>query len=95
LNKAVQDRLGKRRTKIGFFMQKEKIVILCIGTAGTAVGSRIPGPEKKRGGKQFCARHRRYVSIAMTNDYMTWQTCSTCFWRITHPKISKLIIRKL
>jgi len=65
-------------------------VILCIGTAGTGVGSRIKG-HARRGGGKLRKRHGRYVPVAMTNGFRTSQTCSTCFSPIIHPMKRKLV----
>jgi hypothetical protein len=67
--------------------------IMCIGIAGTCEGSRLKG-HARRGGKQFRKRHRRYVSIGMTNEYLTSQTCSTCFNPIMHPQVRKIVSGK-
>jgi hypothetical protein len=59
-----------------------KIQVMCIGMAGTGAGTRIGG-HLKYGGAKVRARHRRYATVCMTNEYMTSQTCSTCF----HPVV--------
>jgi hypothetical protein len=52
--------------------------IMFIGIAGTCEGFRLKG-HAKRDGKQFRKRNKRYVSIGMTNEYLTSQICSACF----------------
>jgi hypothetical protein len=65
-------------------------LVMCIGVAGTGVGSRVKG-HARRGGTQMRSRHRRYQTVAMTNEYCSSQTCSTCFSPATHPKQRKLV----
>jgi hypothetical protein len=51
-------------------------LVLCVGIAGTGCApTRITG-HLKYGGSQLLKRHRRYCTVAMTNGYMTSQTCS-------------------
>lgn len=93
LNKAFQDRIASEERKYvsGRSDVKKKpavCTVLCIGTAGTGVGSRITG-HARRGGEQFRRRHRRYVTVSMTNEYRSSQTCSTCFQPVTHPRVLK------
>ena len=58
---------------------------MCIGIAGTGVGTRIGG-HLKYGGGQIRARHRRYATVCMTNEFMTSQTCSSCFGPVVRPQ---------
>ncbi|OAQ22166.1 hypothetical protein K457DRAFT_39127, partial [Linnemannia elongata AG-77] len=48
------------------------------GAAGTAVGSRIKGHEKRRGSK-MTREHRQYATVAHTNESRTSRLCSCCF----------------
>ncbi|KAM3578673.1 hypothetical protein VKS41_008873 [Umbelopsis sp. WA50703] len=52
-------------------------VVLCIGQAGTGVGSRIDG-HLRYGVSQLRRRHRRYAMVAMTNEHNSSQACSVC-----------------
>lgn len=47
--------------------------------------SRIRG-HRKWGGKQWRRRHRRYVTVALTDEHGTSQTCCCCFLPVTRPK---------
>lgn len=65
--------------------KKSSCLVMCIGAAGTGVGSRIKG-HLKMGGKQLRRRHRRYGVVAITNEYKSSQTCATCFQQVCRPK---------
>jgi hypothetical protein len=52
--------------------------------------SRITGYARRGGGK-LRKRHGRYVPVAMTNEFRTSHTCSTCFNPIIHPTQRKLV----
>lgn len=69
--------------------QKNRIV-MCIGREGTGVGLRVSG-HTRRGGSQLRRRHRRYATIAMTDEHGTSQTCSSCFSQVIRPKAYKYI----
>jgi hypothetical protein len=60
-------------------------IVMCIGTAGICSGSRIKGHLRYRG-KKLRKCHRKYATIAMTDEYKSSQTCSACFSQIVHPK---------
>jgi hypothetical protein len=60
-------------------------IVMCIGTAGICSGSRIKG-HLRYGGKKLRKCHRKYATIAMTDEYKSSQTCSACFSQIVHPK---------
>ncbi|KAI8360535.1 hypothetical protein B0O80DRAFT_398351, partial [Mortierella sp. GBAus27b] len=55
--------------------------ILCIGDAGTGVGSRIKG-FSKRGGRKFRREHSRHTVVAVTPEYRTSKTCAFCFYTL-------------
>ena len=57
--------------------QPELRPVLLIGEAGTGVGSRIGGYQRRGGGKMR-EQHRRYCTIGMTNEYRTSKTCIYC-----------------
>ncbi|KAF9571998.1 hypothetical protein EC968_010475 [Mortierella alpina] len=54
------------------------IPVFLIGAAGTGVGSRIKGHERRGGGKMR-EQHRQSAVVAITNEYRTSQTCYACF----------------
>jgi hypothetical protein len=90
MNKNVQDRIASKERR--FISDREKplktppkTVIMCIGMVRTGVWSRIKGHAKRSGG-QF----RRVVPVAMTNEFMSSQTCCYCFNTIDHPNKRKL-----
>jgi hypothetical protein len=60
-------------------------ILMCIGQAGEGWGSRIGG-HLKYGCHQLRSRHRRYVTIAMTNEHRSSQTCFTCFSPVVRPQ---------
>ena len=94
LNRKILDQSASKERR--FLSQREsckdvpKTLILCIGTAGTSVGSRIKG-HAKRGGSKLRGRHQRYATVAMKNEFRTSQTCSSCFCPIFHPAQRKLV----
>lgn len=51
------------------------------GAAGTAVGSRIKGHEK-RGGSKMTKQHRQQATVAHTNENRTNRLCSWCFYSV-------------
>ena len=61
-------------------------VIVCLGTSGTGIDSRLKG-HARLDGEQIRKRHRCYLPVAMTNECISSQTCSTCFNPITHPRV--------
>lgn len=91
LKKKAYDQFASKERKFVAFSDpnkkncKSNRIIMCIGAAGTGIGSRIRG-HAKRGGKQLQKRHRRYVTVAITNEHNSSQTCSTCFHPIAHPE---------
>lgn len=95
MNKKIQDRMAVEERR--FISGRKKplksvpnTVVMCIGSAGTAVGARIKG-HAKRGGKTIRHRHGRYLPVAMTNEFRTSQTCCFCFNPIIHPAQRKLV----
>ncbi|KAK3812952.1 MAG: hypothetical protein J3Q66DRAFT_347018 [Benniella sp.] len=52
--------------------------VLMIGTAGTGMGSRIGGHERRGGGKMR-KEHTKSCVVSMTNEYRTSQVCVFCF----------------
>ncbi|CAO3678112.1 unnamed protein product [Umbelopsis ramanniana] len=94
MNRKILDQSASKERR--FVSQREsskdapKTIILCIGTAGTSVGSRIKG-HAKRGGSKLRTRHQIYATVAMTNEFRTSQTCSSCFCPIVHPTQRKLV----
>jgi hypothetical protein len=68
----------------------EAVPVLCIGTAGTGVGSRIRG-NARRGGKKLRGCHKRYTVVAMTNEFRTSQTCVYCFQQLRRPQAKRMV----
>ncbi|OAQ23520.1 hypothetical protein K457DRAFT_204498 [Linnemannia elongata AG-77] len=58
--------------------KKDVAVVVLHGAAGTAVGSRIKG-HQKRGGSKLTKEHRKYGTVAHTNENRTSRICSGCF----------------
>jgi len=96
LNKKVYDQMASEERQFIScsadcnHQHRPKTPIMLIGTAGTSVGSRIGG-HARRGGGKMRRNHCRYVTVGMTNEYNTSQTCSTCFLPIVHPRIRKFV----
>ncbi|KAJ2958889.1 hypothetical protein NQZ79_g5568 [Umbelopsis isabellina] len=65
--------------------KKTPCAAMCIGQAGTGVGSRIGG-HQRYGGSQLRRRHRRYAVVAMTNEHNSSQTCSVCMSPVVRPQ---------
>jgi hypothetical protein len=59
--------------------------VMCVGIAGTGAGTRIGGHLRYGGGK-LRQRHRRYITVAMTNEYRTSRTCCYCFQPVIRPR---------
>jgi hypothetical protein len=57
---------------------------MCIGKAGTGVGSSIEG-FNGRGGKWIRNRHARYTTVAITDEHRTSQACAFCFGQVIRP----------
>ncbi|KAI8394078.1 uncharacterized protein BYT42DRAFT_29730 [Radiomyces spectabilis] len=53
-------------------------LVMCIGNAGTGVGSRIRG-HVRRGGKKMLTEHSRNTTVAITNEFCSSKTCVFCF----------------
>lgn len=90
------DRLASQERKyVARYQQTEQkpLTIMCIGVAGTGVNSRIGG-HLRYGGKQFRRRHRRYVTVGMTNEYCTSQICSSCFFPVCRPQKTIILDNK-
>ncbi|KAI8379122.1 uncharacterized protein BYT42DRAFT_474979, partial [Radiomyces spectabilis] len=51
---------------------------MCIGNAGTRVGSCIRG-HAQRGGKKMRTAHARNTAVVMTNEFCSSKTCVFCF----------------
>jgi hypothetical protein len=66
------------------------IPIRCIGWTGTGVEFRIKG-HAKAGSSKIHSTHRRYVPVAMTNEFRISQTNSSHFNPILHPIQRKLV----
>ena len=49
------------------------------------INARIGGHLRYSGGK-LRERHRRYTTVAMTNEYRTSQTCCYCFQPVIRPR---------
>jgi hypothetical protein len=60
------------------------IPVILIGNAGTGVGSRIKG-HNRRGGKWLREIHRRHTPVCIVNEHKSSQTCCFCFMPIIHP----------
>lgn len=63
---------------------RKSLPIMCIGNAGTGIGSSIKG-FNRRGGKWLRNRHARYTTVAITNEHRTSQTCVFCFGQVIRP----------
>ncbi|KAF9538417.1 hypothetical protein EC957_006764 [Mortierella hygrophila] len=59
-------------------LARDVAVVVLHGEAGTSVGSRIKG-HQKRGGSKLTKEHRKYGTIAHTNENRTSRICSCCF----------------
>ncbi|KAI8393677.1 uncharacterized protein BYT42DRAFT_15226 [Radiomyces spectabilis] len=53
-------------------------LVMCIGNAGTGVGSRIRG-HARRGGKKMRTEHSKNTTVAITNEFCSSKTCVFCF----------------
>ncbi|KAK3846026.1 MAG: hypothetical protein J3R72DRAFT_520738 [Linnemannia gamsii] len=56
-------------------LKRDIAVVVLHGAAGTAVGSRIKG-HQKRGGSKLTKEHRKYGTVAHTNENRTSRICS-------------------
>ncbi|KAK3811125.1 MAG: hypothetical protein J3Q66DRAFT_287113 [Benniella sp.] len=63
---------------------------MLIGDAGTSVGSRIKGHER-RGGKKLREQHIQHCPIAMTDEYLSSKTCVFCFARVQQATASRTV----
>jgi hypothetical protein len=57
---------------------------MCIGVAGTGIGSRIIS-HLRYGGKELKERHRRYATVAMNSEH------STCFSHVVRPQVKIMV----
>lgn len=80
LNYAYDKLASMERQFVGGSLQ-----VMCVGIAGTGAGTRIGGHLRYGGGK-LRERHRRYTTVAMTNEYRTSQTCCYCFQPVIRPR---------
>jgi len=72
---------------------KEKGIVVPIflhGKAGTNVGSRVPG-HQRRGGGQLPKESARYCPVLMTDEFCTSQMCCFCFAPIELVPTKKLV----
>lgn len=95
VKKNVQDNIASKERRFISGGEKPlktplKTVIVCMIRAGTGVWSRIEG-HAKRGGRQYRRRRRRFVPVAITNDYMSSKTCRYCFNTILHSNKRNLV----
>lgn len=61
---------------------------ICIGVAGTGVGSRIIS-HLRYGGKVLKERRRRYATVAMSSEH------STCFSHVVRPQFKVMVKGKM
>ncbi|KAF9536905.1 hypothetical protein EC957_009424 [Mortierella hygrophila] len=72
----IKDSKSKAPTSIP--RKRNVAVVVLHGAAGTSVGSRIKG-HQKRGGSKLTKEHRMYGTVAHTNENRTSRVCSCCF----------------
>lgn len=72
----------------------EQRPVLLIGEAGTGVGSRIGGHQRRGGGKMR-EQHRRYCTVGMTNEFRTSKTCIYCFCQVRQARARRLVNGKV
>ena len=63
----------------------KKQTLMFIGDRGTGVGSRIKG-FRKYGGRWKEQLRGKHVTVCITNEHMTSQTCIYCYQELCHPK---------
>lgn len=68
--------------------------VLLIGEAGTGVGSRIGGYQRRGGGKMR-EQHRRYCTVGMTNEFRTSKTCIYCYCQVRQARARRLVNGKV
>ena len=64
--------------------------VMFIGAAGTGVGSRIGG-HNRRGGAKLRKEHSRYCPVAVTDEFNTSKLCVECYQRLQYAKSSRIV----
>ncbi|KAK3815084.1 MAG: hypothetical protein J3Q66DRAFT_343783 [Benniella sp.] len=68
--------------------------VMFIGAAGTGVGSRIGG-HNRRGGTKLRKEHSRYCPVAVTDEFNTSKLCVECYQRLQYAKSSRIVKGKI